>query len=117
MSACGECGDDGAAEVSSGAGDQNLHDGFIPVSKACFLRRVAFHTDVCFKQVMNLTITRVMLGCLLALSVWMPVRPVLAAQDTKKVAHTTVRNVAYRENPENDKGIDTRCRVDVRDQR
>ena len=62
---------------------------------------------------MYITIPRVMLGCLLAMSLWMPVRTVLAAQDSKKVAHTTVRNVAYRENPDNDKGIDTRCRVDV----
>ena len=113
VSGCGECGDDGAAEVASGAGDEDLHDGFIPVSKACFLRRVAFHADVCFKQGMYITIPRVMLGCLLAMSLWMPLRPVLAAQETKKVGHTTIRNIAYRENPESDKGIETRCRVDV----
>ena len=52
-------------------------------------------------------------ACFAALIFWIPVQQSVLAQETKKVAHTTVRNVAYRENPENDKGIDTRCRVDV----
>lgn len=43
----------------------------------------------------------------------MPIQPAHAAQDAKKVAHTTVRNIAYVANPGHDKGIDERCRIDV----
>jgi len=40
---------DSATKVSAGSGDEDLLDGFIPLSMACILWRVAFHTDVCFK--------------------------------------------------------------------
>jgi len=50
VSGFGKRRDDGAAEVSSGTGDEDLHDGFIPVTTACFLRRIAFRTDGCFVQ-------------------------------------------------------------------
>ena len=52
-------------------------------------------------------------ACFAALIFWMPIQQSVLAEETKKVAHTTVRNVAYRENPDNDKVIDDRCRVDI----
>jgi acetyl esterase/lipase len=105
--------DDGASEVSPGAGDEDLHDGFIPVTMACFLRQIAFRTDGCFVQCVMSKSRFAIVVCFAALIFWMPIQHAHAAQDSKKVAHTTIRNLAYRENPENDKGIDTRCRVDI----
>jgi hypothetical protein len=64
VASCRKRRDDGASEVSPGAGDQDLHKRFIPGMSLRILRRITIAVDVCFKYI---TRSRGLLGCLIAL--------------------------------------------------